>query len=63
MARWAGARLWRSPFLRPSFLPLRLVRSHLDRGYARELPMACELPVYLLELERWAGSGHPGDGA
>jgi len=54
VARWAGGRLWRSPFLEPSFLPLRLVRAHLDRGYSRELPMACELSVYLLELARWA---------
>lgn len=54
VTRWAGRRLWHSPFLKPSFLPPRLARAHLDRKYSRELPMACELPVYLLELARWA---------
>ncbi|MGH7585188.1 MAG: hypothetical protein ACREMH_02980 [Gemmatimonadales bacterium] len=59
VARWAGPRLWRSQMLRPSFLPARLLRAHLDRGYTRELPMACELPLYLLELARWAEGGDP----
>lgn len=59
VARWSGARPWRSPYLDPSFLPPRLLRAHFDRGYARELPMACELPVYLLELARWAEGGEP----
>jgi len=54
VARWAGRRLWLSPLLKPSFLPPRLARAHLGQGYSRELPMACELPVYLLELACWA---------
>ena len=62
VARWAGTRPWHSPFLRASFLPPRLLRAHLDRAYARELPGACELPVYLLELARWAGGGDPAAG-
>jgi hypothetical protein len=58
--RWAGARAWRSPFIRPSFLPTRLLRAHVDRMAARELPNACEVPVYLLELEGWTDSARPG---
>ena len=53
---WAGSRALGSALLRPTFLPPRLARAHLDRRYARELPGACELPVYLLELARWAES-------
>ena len=59
VARWAGRRMLSSPVLRPSFLPPRLLRAHVDRGYTREVPMACELPVYLLELQRWAEGGDP----
>ena len=50
---WGGKRALRSDLVRAAFLPPRLLRAHLDRGYAREIPSACELPVYLLELERW----------
>ena len=53
---WAGSRALGTQLLRPTFLPPRLARAHFDRRYARELPGACEVPVYLLELERWAVS-------
>jgi hypothetical protein len=58
--RWAGSRAWRSPYLRPSFLPPRLLRAHVDQKAARELPSVCEVPVYLLELERWLAACSPG---